>query len=370
MSFFDDPFGETVEFVADPTGGWLSDPLGIFDSVYPSAPQVKGPLQNLGFLNFVRKNNPTALIPPPLNLKQFPGYNPNSDLNVDLPSEYYDLIKPRMAEVLNSEKYQQLLSGDPDMALFNRAVTIPFEQELQNRLLPQLNAEFGAGPHGRSYFSGARETATKDVMFDTYSRIAQLRLEYGDRAVQNMIAASGLLQQFATTYRAEREVEVDNLNRQINVHFANQGLVAQEYASEVQRSQMALSIFEGALNVWMGQIDLNNQQQVFDYQSDLQNLQTTLSLINTGASVATSAALLGAGGGTAAPATAAGAVGSSTFDTELDNLTSLSLGPSASYIPTGTTSMSTFGTEYIDPVFGTSDVILDPTASLYLGYGG
>lgn len=207
-------------------------------------------------------------------------------------SPLYLQTAQQTSQYLKSPAYQQLLSGDPNMELFNQAVVVPANQQLLGTTLPMIAAQQSGGPYGAQYYSGATGRAQQEAIVSTADEINKLRMQYDQQSKQNMLQAAGFLPAASGIASQGTQVRQNNLNRQIDVHYKNQGLSQTEYQNEVQATNYALQVLGMQQNV-------DYQNSLIDYQNELLDQAAQASLFQ----------MLGSVGGAVLGGTVGGPVG-------------------------------------------------------------
>lgn len=193
---------------------------------------------------------------------------------VPVPKGYRDIEKTVTGLITDpNSSFNKVLSGDPNMELFNKGVEIPMQQKLTTQTLPQIRAQYGGGD-GTSVHSGAAREAEVNAIQDSYNKLAELRLQYGDTAVKNMLSASGQLPAFANIFSTDQQMLSQNLNRKIQTHFQNENLKVQAFQMSAQQLGMVNQV--GMFNT-----GIENQNAMIDYQSALAEQARTASLLST-----------------------------------------------------------------------------------------
>ncbi len=200
--------------------------------------------------------------------------------SVDLPSGYLD-IESLVNQLVTGQvgDWRTIALGDRDMELFNRAVVIPNQQNLTSRTLPQIASVYSGGAYGSggNYNSGARRQAQANAITDNANELAGKRLEYDQLRTNNMLSALGLLPSFTNITDIRRQNDVQNLDRKINVHFKNQGLVQQGFSNAVTGANYALEIagIKAGIDNYNKQLEYQQQLQEEAEQASLYSLLGT-----------------------------------------------------------------------------------------------
>lgn len=156
--------------------------------------------------------------------------------------------------------YRQLLSGTPDYGLLDLAILNPMRQDLQNYILPGIKDAYSGGVYGgENYWSGARQGAEERAYYDTFKNINLERYKASENAKIQSLQAAGLLPSFMQIEDIERQNQIQNLERAINIHYKNQGLTQQDIQNDLAAQQMAIQQYLGEAGMAQRDSEMFNQ---------------------------------------------------------------------------------------------------------------
>lgn len=141
--------------------------------------------------------------------------------------------------------FRRKLSGVPDYAQVDRLVGIQ-ERQLQENLLPQINSQLGTAG---LLTSGASRRARLDANLGVADQAAQLRFDAYRMAKEESLQAAQILPSLTGIAGMTRNNEINNILRDMEKHYRNQGLEVQEWeanfkvAAQTFASSMALAEF-------------------------------------------------------------------------------------------------------------------------------
>ncbi len=215
-----------------------------------------------------------------LQTPEYPAFPERPDLqpwtgrtNVPINPQYRDLQNLGYNAVFNPSavpqtgRFTSVITGDPNMELFNQAVVVPGQQQLLNETLPLTGAIYSGGAYGSQFQSGARRNAQAEALTNYSNNLASQRLAYDQQATTNQMTALGqTLPNMANTYVNEYNMRSQNLDRAINVHYQNEGLKQQEFQNEVAATNYAMGIVGMNLGIDQYNTDLENQTKMLEWQ--------------------------------------------------------------------------------------------------------
>lgn len=243
---------------------------------------------------------------------------------VPLGPGYYKTAQTAMGLLKPGSAYSTVLSGDPNMELFNQAVAIPSSQQLVGQTLPMIASSFSGSPYGPSYYSGATQRAQQEAIVKQADDLAKLRLQYSQQATQDMLRAAGLLPQIGGVFQQGFQNRSSNLNREIEVFYKNQGLEQQEFQNEMATTQYALQVL-GMENAYaLADYEIQAQNAAYEAAQNASQMQFLGTLAGGGLGLALGGPIGGAVGGSLGSA-AGGFLGGGTPSTTAagtQNLTS------------------------------------------------
>ena len=115
-----------------------------------------------------------------------------------------------------------------------RTVLGPARQSLRDQVLPGLDEVFSGGATGSQFNTGARRSAQERSLTEFGEASARLRAEAPGRKLAELAGTFGIQD-------TERQNDVDNMNRQLQVHYQNQGLSQAEFQMQMAAIDSALS---------------------------------------------------------------------------------------------------------------------------------
>ena len=204
--------------------------------------------------------------------------------------------------------YRKLLSGEPDQGdvqtLINQA-----RRDFEQQTLPAIQESFAGGPLGSAGTSGAASLAEAQARAGLGEAEQRLRIAERQRADQNALAALQLTPQIAAPLTLELQNDIANLNRNIAIHFENEGLKVSQYASDLARVDAALSLAGFDFNVTSHREEMELQEKYYEARERAAKGGIMGGLIGTGIGAMLA---MGTGpAGVALGATLGGQVGSS-----------------------------------------------------------
>lgn len=184
-------------------------------------------------------NTPVTPLPEPVNVMsnlEVPTLYPYSgDTNVPLSPEQQNLMRVS-DEYVTSPGLQQALSGEVDWGKFNAAFTNPATAYMRDVSLPALAESFSGGATGSGYQTGAYNRGVSNVVGQNATSLDALRYAADLDAQQTMLAAGSSLAQQAPIASMATENEIRNMERDIQVHYLNQGLTVDQYEIDYKKS--------------------------------------------------------------------------------------------------------------------------------------
>jgi len=166
--------------------------------------------------------------------------------------------------------YKQLLSGQPDFGQLYSGVIEPARRELQENMLPQIADIYGASPHGAGYNTGARKEAQADALRGFADSTASMRYNATEQAKQTGLQAAGMLPAFEGIQQIERLNEIANVEREIGVHYRNQGLSVEEFNADMAFTNQQIQQGQFGETMGLEQEKLDLQREMFEYQVQVQ----------------------------------------------------------------------------------------------------
>lgn len=141
-----------------------------------------------------------------------------------------------------NSKYNTVMSGDPNMELFNKYIDAPMQQQLTTQTLPQIASQYGSTPYGGSIYSGAAADAKGKAIQDSFNKEGELRMQYDQNATSNMLNAAGQLPGFANVFGNEQQMTANNLNRKIDVYYKNEQLKQMMFEDSMQQLGVQIGV--------------------------------------------------------------------------------------------------------------------------------
>lgn len=166
--------------------------------------------------------------------------------------------------------YRQMLSGEPNYGLLDLGVLRPQRENLREQVLPQLADIYSGGVGGENYWTGSRQAAQENALYNTFNNEANIRYQAAETAQNRALQAQSMLPSMMGIQNTEWQNDIMNLERTINVHYKNQGLTLADLQLDLQAAQLAISEagMEGQLA--LGERSLDLQQQQIDAQIQAQ----------------------------------------------------------------------------------------------------
>jgi len=194
---------------------------------------------------------------PELHLQRFP-----EPTDVPLSAQQQQYL-----DLLGTPEYEALLSTEPNLELLETQVLTPARRELTEQVLPQIADSYSAGPYGSGYHTGAKDAAVGEAVNQFSEASLQARAAESARAQEQALPNLAASMSIADI---ERQNEIANLNRQIEVHYANQGLTQMEYQADLAAIEMELMESQLKYDYEIAKINMLNQAQ---QQAELEEAQ-------------------------------------------------------------------------------------------------
>ena len=144
--------------------------------------------------------------------------------------------------------YRRLASGEPDygdvQTLINQG-----RRNFEQNVLPGIEDSFSGGPLGSTGQTGAARAAEAGARADLGEFEQQLRISERQRADSNALQALSLTPSLASPFLVELQNEMQNTEREIEIHFQNENLNVTEYKLALAEVTAALSLAEFEFNV-------------------------------------------------------------------------------------------------------------------------
>lgn len=206
-----------------------------------------------------------ASLPEAPELIPYEGYSNQYGLAVDLtPGEKE--AQARATGLLSGKEgsFRQSLSGVPDYAQLNRMIGMN-QMDFENKTLPQMADQLGGTPYGNS---GLSKQMKSEAIYQQSRTAADMRYQAYQSAKQEALAAAQILPGLAGVAGLSRNNEINNILRDVQVHFQNQGLAVQEAQLQSQEfaNAMAMAQFAFSADMQTQQLELQRQQLAFQQE--------------------------------------------------------------------------------------------------------
>lgn len=164
------------------------------------------------------------------SLEQYTGNSGRFDIDLTPGEIGAEATATRMLTDPN-HNYQRALRGEADFAQLNKMMGIQ-ERNFNLRQRPELERTLSASPYGNSGLSRREQMDAQLSLSDQHA--SMLFAEY-ERTKQEAIQSAQILPTITGVAGLSRNNEVNNLIRDMQIHFENQGLVQDEYLMQVQQ---------------------------------------------------------------------------------------------------------------------------------------
>lgn len=199
-----------------------------------------------------------SMIPEVPALNPYEGYSNQYGVSVGLtPGE-------KAAETLATNlitgkegSFKQSLSGEPNYAQVNRLIGIQ-QRDMQEQVLPSIAKSAAAGPYKNT---GLAKRMEADAQLSQSDQEANLRFQAYQQAKQEALAAAQLLPSLTGVTGITRNNEINNILRDMEVHYKNQGLTAQQYAMDAQRFSNSMALAQFEYQQWIDMENLRMQKE-------------------------------------------------------------------------------------------------------------
>jgi tetrahydrodipicolinate N-succinyltransferase len=183
------------------------------------------------------------MAPAPMKLVPYGGYSNQYGVAVDLtPGE-------KAAESLATNlisgtegTYRKALSGVPDYSQIDRLISIQ-DRDFEQQVLPDLKKTAQTGPYKNT---GLAKRVEADARLSMSDQAATMRYQAYQQAKQDALNAAQILPSLTNVAGLTRNNEINNILRDMEVHYKNQGLTVQQFqmASQSFANSLALQQFE------------------------------------------------------------------------------------------------------------------------------
>ena len=200
----------------------------------------------------------------PLELNRF-----TREPDVELSDEQRQLIKQVAGMSEEGSAFDKMLKGEVDFGRAERLFNMQ-RNNMRNQFLPMIEGQMAASGNLNS---GSMQRATERAVGEQAGREAETMFKMDQAAMDRSIQAGNLLPIISSVLDMPRQNEIANIERDFQVHMANEGLTVQEFQGEISLlqeaqalAQLDISAFssEAQADYWMGQLDLMNQRLEFD----------------------------------------------------------------------------------------------------------
>jgi hypothetical protein len=186
--------------------------------------------------------------------------------------------------------FKQSLSGKPNYGEIDRLISIQ-DRDFENQVLPDLKKIAQTGPYKNS---GLAKRVEADARLSMSDQAAELRYQEYQAAKQEALAAAQILPSLTGVAGLTRNNEINNILRDMEVHFQNQGLTVQQYGMQAQQFANNLALAQFEYQQWANAENLRMQQEAAAAAKRSSGLGMLGGLVGAGIGLATGAGPAGA----------------------------------------------------------------------------
>jgi hypothetical protein len=184
-------------------------------------------------------------------------------------------------QILASPKYREMLNPEPNyedmQTIYNQS-----RKNLEQYTLPGIDAAYSGGAYGTAYHGGERSQAAAQANLGLNEAYQRNLIDEKRYKEQLALQTSGFIPVAANVQSLELQNNIANLNREMQVHYANEGLKVTEFNADLAAIDSALGVAQYQSNLDMYNSQLELQREAMDNANNAALFSTAGGLIGGG----------------------------------------------------------------------------------------